>query len=82
MCENERLRLMCKNETVIAIYSASFGHLLHGSPHCPQEPGSKADMGLQQQGAQVPSSGKKVELKSCIDMMENYYCTVFNHSYK
>uniref|UniRef100_A0A3B4FUT2 Protein eva-1 homolog C-like n=1 Tax=Pundamilia nyererei TaxID=303518 RepID=A0A3B4FUT2_9CICH len=46
VCENERLRLMCKNETVIAIYSASFGHLLHGSPHCPQEPGSKADMCL------------------------------------
>ncbi|XP_060904453.1 protein eva-1 homolog C isoform X1 [Labrus mixtus] len=44
VCENERLRLMCKNETVLAIYSATFGHLLHGSPHCPQEPGSHADM--------------------------------------
>ncbi|XP_008274019.1 protein eva-1 homolog C [Stegastes partitus] len=44
VCENERLRLMCKNETVLAIYSATFGHLLHGSPHCPQEPGSRADM--------------------------------------
>uniref|UniRef100_A0A8D3C9U3 Si:ch73-335m24.2 n=1 Tax=Scophthalmus maximus TaxID=52904 RepID=A0A8D3C9U3_SCOMX len=40
VCENERLRLMCKNETVLAIYSATFGHLLHGSPYCPQEPGS------------------------------------------
>ncbi|KAF3838633.1 hypothetical protein F7725_010401 [Dissostichus mawsoni] len=40
VCENERLRLTCKNDTVLAIYSAAFGHLLHGSPHCPQEPGS------------------------------------------
>uniref|UniRef100_A0A671WIZ0 SUEL-type lectin domain-containing protein n=1 Tax=Sparus aurata TaxID=8175 RepID=A0A671WIZ0_SPAAU len=40
VCENERLRLTCKNATVLAIYSASFGHLLHGSPYCPQEPGS------------------------------------------
>ncbi|KAI3351596.1 hypothetical protein L3Q82_020434 [Scortum barcoo] len=44
VCENERLRLMCKNETVLAIYSATFGHLLHGSPYCPQEPGSHTDM--------------------------------------
>uniref|UniRef100_A0A3Q2ZAT9 Si:ch73-335m24.2 n=1 Tax=Kryptolebias marmoratus TaxID=37003 RepID=A0A3Q2ZAT9_KRYMA len=27
VCENERLRLACKNETVLAIYSATFGHL-------------------------------------------------------
>ncbi|TNM98857.1 hypothetical protein fugu_013421 [Takifugu bimaculatus] len=38
VCENERLRLVCKNETVLTIYSAAFGHLLHGSPACPQEP--------------------------------------------
>nr|XP_046261627.1 protein eva-1 homolog C isoform X2 [Scatophagus argus] len=44
VCENERLRLMCKNETVLTIYSATFGHLLHGSPYCPQEPGSHTDM--------------------------------------
>uniref|UniRef100_A0A673CXL8 Si:ch73-335m24.2 n=1 Tax=Sphaeramia orbicularis TaxID=375764 RepID=A0A673CXL8_9TELE len=44
VCENERLRLMCKNDTVLAIYSATFGHLLHGSPYCPQEPGSQTDM--------------------------------------
>uniref|UniRef100_A0A3B3QER5 Si:ch73-335m24.2 n=2 Tax=Paramormyrops kingsleyae TaxID=1676925 RepID=A0A3B3QER5_9TELE len=37
VCENERLRLSCKNSTVLAIYSATFGHQLHGSPHCPQE---------------------------------------------
>ncbi|KAM3613019.1 uncharacterized protein V6R79_018836 [Siganus canaliculatus] len=44
VCENERLRLMCKNDTVLTIYSATFGHLLHGSPYCPQEPGSHTDM--------------------------------------
>lgn len=47
VCENERLRLMCKNKTVLTIYSATFGHLLHGSPYCPQEPGSHIDMGLE-----------------------------------
>uniref|UniRef100_A0A3B3VXK5 Si:ch73-335m24.2 n=1 Tax=Poecilia latipinna TaxID=48699 RepID=A0A3B3VXK5_9TELE len=46
VCENERLRLMCKNESVLAIYSATFGHLLHGSPNCPEEPGSKSNMCL------------------------------------
>lgn len=60
VCENERLRLMCKNKTVLAIYSASFGHLLHGSPYCPQEPGSRIDMGLKH-GALVLSGGKMVE---------------------
>ncbi|XP_072289275.1 protein eva-1 homolog C [Eucyclogobius newberryi] len=44
VCENERLRLLCKNSTVLAIYSATFGHLRHGSPNCPQEPGSHTDM--------------------------------------
>ncbi|KAM3867007.1 protein eva-1 homolog C [Diretmus argenteus] len=44
VCENERLRLMCKNGTVLAIYSATFGHLLHGSPNCPQKPGPHTDM--------------------------------------
>lgn len=44
VCENERLRLLCKNSTVLAIYSATFGHLLHGSPNCSQEPGSHTDM--------------------------------------
>ncbi|XP_075902757.1 protein eva-1 homolog C isoform X1 [Nelusetta ayraudi] len=44
VCENERLKLTCKNETVLTIYSATFGHLLHGSPYCPQEPGSHVDM--------------------------------------
>ncbi|XP_016894610.1 protein eva-1 homolog C isoform X2 [Cynoglossus semilaevis] len=45
VCENERLRLSCKNDTVLLIYSATFGHLLHGSPFCPQEPPeSRTDM--------------------------------------
>ncbi|XP_061642576.1 protein eva-1 homolog C isoform X4 [Phyllopteryx taeniolatus] len=44
VCENERLRLACKNGTVLAIYSASFGHLLHGRPLCPQGGGSPVDM--------------------------------------
>ncbi|XP_049608642.1 protein eva-1 homolog C isoform X1 [Syngnathus scovelli] len=44
VCENERLRLACKNDTVLAIYSATFGHLLHGSPLCPQGGGSLVDM--------------------------------------
>lgn len=61
VCENERLRLACKNDTVLAIYSATFGHLLHGSPHCPQEPGSRVDMGLSPV-ALAPSSGHVVEL--------------------
>ncbi|XP_055080746.1 protein eva-1 homolog C [Periophthalmus magnuspinnatus] len=43
-CENEHLRLLCKNSTVLAIYSATFGHLLHGSPNCSKEPGSYTDM--------------------------------------
>ncbi|XP_062855918.1 protein eva-1 homolog C [Trichomycterus rosablanca] len=36
VCENERLRLACKNDTVLAIYSATFGHLGHDSHQCPQ----------------------------------------------
>lgn len=49
VCENERLKLACKNETVLTIYSATFGHLLHGSPYCPQEPGSHVEMGVEQE---------------------------------
>ncbi|XP_029917331.1 protein eva-1 homolog C isoform X2 [Myripristis murdjan] len=44
VCENERLKLTCKNDTVLAIYSATFGHLLHGSPNCPQETAPHSDM--------------------------------------
>ncbi|XP_035291284.1 protein eva-1 homolog C-like isoform X2 [Anguilla anguilla] len=44
VCENERLRLACMNGTVLAIYSATFGHLLHGSPACPQENSTAPDL--------------------------------------
>ncbi|CAG08363.1 unnamed protein product, partial [Tetraodon nigroviridis] len=57
VCENERLRLACKNETVLTIYSAVFGHLLHGSPSCPQDPGSHVDMGLPEKVALYFVSG-------------------------
>nr|XP_061792581.1 protein eva-1 homolog C [Nerophis lumbriciformis] len=43
VCENERLRLACKNDTVLAIYSATFGYLLHGSVLCPLGGGSPLD---------------------------------------
>ncbi|XP_031442793.1 protein eva-1 homolog C isoform X2 [Clupea harengus] len=44
VCENERLRLACKNDTVLAIYSASFGHQPHWNHDCPQETDIEADM--------------------------------------
>ncbi|KAG7329143.1 hypothetical protein KOW79_007317 [Hemibagrus wyckioides] len=44
VCENEKMRLVCKNDTVLAIYSATFGHLEHDTPICPQEGRVKPDM--------------------------------------
>ncbi|XP_016310388.1 protein eva-1 homolog C isoform X2 [Sinocyclocheilus anshuiensis] len=44
VCENERLKLACKNDTVLAIYSATFGHLEHDSLECPQEAKTKPDI--------------------------------------
>ncbi|TRY88800.1 hypothetical protein DNTS_015016, partial [Danionella cerebrum] len=44
VCENERLKLACKNRTVLAIYSATFGHLEHDSLECPQEVKMKTDI--------------------------------------
>ncbi|KAB5571207.1 hypothetical protein PHYPO_G00222410 [Pangasianodon hypophthalmus] len=44
VCENERLKLACKNDTVLAIYSATFGHLEHDTPVCPQGVYVKSDM--------------------------------------
>ncbi|XP_051945097.1 protein eva-1 homolog C-like isoform X2 [Xyrauchen texanus] len=44
VCENERLKLACKNDTVLAIYSATFGHLVHDSLGCPQEAKTKPDI--------------------------------------
>lgn len=46
VCENERLKLACKNDTVLAIYSATFGHLEHDNLECPQEATTKTDIGL------------------------------------
>ncbi|XP_035266046.1 protein eva-1 homolog C-like isoform X2 [Anguilla anguilla] len=43
-CENERLQLVCGNDTVLAIYTATFGHLPHGNAECPQESGAAPDM--------------------------------------
>uniref|UniRef100_UPI00398E4136 protein eva-1 homolog C n=1 Tax=Pristiophorus japonicus TaxID=55135 RepID=UPI00398E4136 len=34
-CENEKLRLQCKNQTILVIYAASFGRELHGNMECP-----------------------------------------------
>ncbi|KAM4692945.1 protein eva-1 homolog A [Discoglossus pictus] len=36
-CEDDRLRLNCKRNTVIAIYSATFGRLQGGSLECPYQ---------------------------------------------
>ncbi|XP_058653735.1 protein eva-1 homolog C isoform X2 [Onychostoma macrolepis] len=44
VCENERMKLACKNDTVLAIYSATFGHLEHDSLECPQEAKTKPDI--------------------------------------
>ncbi|XP_048032984.1 protein eva-1 homolog C isoform X2 [Megalobrama amblycephala] len=44
VCENERLKLACKNDTVLAIYSATFGHMEHDSLECPQEAKTKTDI--------------------------------------
>ncbi|XP_051504974.1 protein eva-1 homolog C-like isoform X1 [Myxocyprinus asiaticus] len=44
VCENERLELACKNDTVLAIYSATFGHLEHDSLECPQEANTNPDI--------------------------------------
>ncbi|XP_072519562.1 protein eva-1 homolog C isoform X2 [Salminus brasiliensis] len=44
VCENERLRLACKNDTVLAIYSATFGHLEQDHYECPQGDSVKPDM--------------------------------------
>ncbi|XP_051790917.1 protein eva-1 homolog C isoform X2 [Erpetoichthys calabaricus] len=37
VCENGKLRLVCRNQTVLAIYSATFGHLHQPNPECPQD---------------------------------------------
>ncbi|KAK7138013.1 hypothetical protein R3I94_013599 [Phoxinus phoxinus] len=44
VCENVRMKLACKNDTVLAIYSATFGHLEHDSLECPQEAKTTTDI--------------------------------------
>ncbi|XP_020660345.2 protein eva-1 homolog C isoform X1 [Pogona vitticeps] len=34
VCENEKLRLQCRNKSVLAIYSAIYGRPLRGKPEC------------------------------------------------
>ncbi|XP_078520612.1 protein eva-1 homolog C-like isoform X2 [Lissotriton helveticus] len=38
VCEDEKLHLHCRNTSVLAIYSASFGRPLRGSPECVSGP--------------------------------------------
>ncbi|XP_062916822.1 protein eva-1 homolog C isoform X2 [Mobula hypostoma] len=35
VCENEKLHLQCTNQTILVIYTASFGRALHGNMECP-----------------------------------------------
>ncbi|XP_051877818.1 protein eva-1 homolog C isoform X2 [Pristis pectinata] len=35
VCENEKLHLQCKKQTILVIYAASFGRALHGNMECP-----------------------------------------------
>ncbi|XP_038631520.1 protein eva-1 homolog C isoform X4 [Scyliorhinus canicula] len=34
-CENEELLLQCQNQTILVIYAARFGRVLHGNMECP-----------------------------------------------
>ncbi|XP_053229646.1 protein eva-1 homolog C-like isoform X2 [Podarcis raffonei] len=34
VCENEKLRLQCRNKSILAIYSAIYGRPLRGKPEC------------------------------------------------
>lgn len=38
VCEDEKLHLHCRNTSVLAVYSASFGRPLRGSPECVSGP--------------------------------------------
>ncbi|XP_075429120.1 protein eva-1 homolog C-like [Ascaphus truei] len=37
VCENEQLNLTCRNNSVLSVYSASYGRTLHGNPECDSE---------------------------------------------
>uniref|UniRef100_A0A4W3H3B6 Si:ch73-335m24.2 n=1 Tax=Callorhinchus milii TaxID=7868 RepID=A0A4W3H3B6_CALMI len=44
VCENEKLRLHCKNHTILVIYSASFGRSPNGNVDCPSINSSAPDI--------------------------------------
>ncbi|XP_042333661.1 protein eva-1 homolog C-like isoform X2 [Sceloporus undulatus] len=44
VCEDEKLRLQCRNKSVLAIYSAVYGRPLQGKPECNSVNGTRADI--------------------------------------
>ncbi|XP_032886450.1 protein eva-1 homolog C-like isoform X1 [Amblyraja radiata] len=44
VCENETLHLQCKNQTVLVIYTASYGRALYGNMECPSTNSSTPDI--------------------------------------
>ncbi|KAJ6663262.1 hypothetical protein lerEdw1_010398, partial [Lerista edwardsae] len=44
VCENEKLRLQCRNKSVLAIYSAIYGRPLRGKPECDAVNGTGPDI--------------------------------------
>ncbi|XP_055499714.1 protein eva-1 homolog C isoform X2 [Leucoraja erinacea] len=44
VCENETLHLQCKNQTVLVIYTASYGRALYGNMECPSMNSSTPDI--------------------------------------
>ncbi|KAH0630989.1 hypothetical protein JD844_004440 [Phrynosoma platyrhinos] len=44
VCEDEKLRLQCRNKSVLAIYSAIYGRPLQGKPECNSVNGTGADI--------------------------------------
>ncbi|XP_077165350.1 protein eva-1 homolog C-like isoform X3 [Paroedura picta] len=44
VCENDKLRLQCRNKSVLAIYSALYGRPLRGKPECEAANGTIPDI--------------------------------------
>ncbi|KAF7244954.1 hypothetical protein EYD10_08930 [Varanus komodoensis] len=44
VCENDKLRLQCRNKSVLAIYSAIYGRPLRGKPECNSVNGTGPDI--------------------------------------
>ncbi|XP_062997737.1 protein eva-1 homolog C-like isoform X2 [Elgaria multicarinata webbii] len=44
VCENDKLRLQCRNKSVLAIYSAIYGRPLRGKPECNSANGTGPDI--------------------------------------